>query len=162
MPLLESSYDFDNIVSQFEAVLSDVADGSRRPKSAQQYLNTLFASSFVFSTDPIGWHVSEIANRVAQRLDLNPGFATLVTNESVYELKAGEQQCTRSRISIERIEQSLILQLVGNTVKFGGRTAESRKTAEQILKHCPRLKPSPTPFVDDPPCKCRNCRITIE
>ena len=80
MPLLEATYDFDDIASRFEATLSDVANGSSTPKSAHEKLNILFASSFVFSSDPIGWHVSEIANRVARRLDLNPEFAN--TNNS--------------------------------------------------------------------------------
>lgn len=161
MPLLEATYDFDNIARRFETALNDVVSGSRSTEDAHELLRNLFAESFVFVADPIGWHVSEIANRISKRLSLMPPAAELLTETPVHELAIGEPPCTRSTMPIARIEKDLILQLTCVTVQHAGETDEIRTAAEQIRSACPCMERSATPFVDDPPCECRNCRITM-
>lgn len=161
MPYLNSKYDFDSIAGSLETMLNDVANGSTNLESALESLKRLFAETFPFSSDPVGWHVSEISNRITCRLKLNAEFveARDYQETSVQKLGDSDQQCTRSRISTERLNKHLILQLTLNAVHNAGDSVEVRAVAEKMLRCCPELKPSAAPFLDGPRCCCKNCSI---
>ena len=159
MPLLNSKYDFDEIAARVQAELTRLACGANSVKNTYELLSTLFNKTFIFTSDPIGWHFHEIGNRIKVRLKLDPRTKQKLwpTEAKVHELKPEEHQCTRSTIPTERIGKDLMLRSVCNALIHLADSDEIKHAAEKIILRCPQLKPTLAPFVDDPPCKCKNC-----
>jgi len=161
MPLLNSKFDFEAISQRLQQVITDVAEGITTPEMAHATLAKFLADTFVFDADPVGWHVSEISNRIGYRLDLDPAHKEFFGSETpIHQLDHGEPRCTRSRISVDRLKKDLILGSACSALEHMGRTNEIKLAAERIHRCCPQLTPSDAPFLDDPPCDCRNCKIS--
>jgi len=139
-------------------VVTGVADRTERPKRAAESLLAVLKQSIQFKTDPIAYHLSQIAQLIILETTLAPKY---LDSFPLTKIDYTVSDCSRSRWPVAHVHNSLRKDILSPIIHFGI-DGTVQTAAKQIDSHCPISWEAPSmPFVDDPLCNCKNCGITI-